>query len=117
MYELTIGDERYIEESLTIWKMYINPVLSSLNESAEEFELKISGLEKQYVEEFYNYFSKKKEEDESLHADEIKALFDEVWSKELEEFYDMDKLFMGLDEENLKNAKAAIDEAKKAFQL
>ena len=66
MYELTIGDERYIEESLTIWKMYINPVLSSLNESAEKFELKISELEKQYVEEFHNFFSKKKEQQNKL---------------------------------------------------
>lgn len=116
MYDLTIGDQRYIEESLTIWWMYINPILSSMKAVPQELTKKLRELAEQYVEEFSDFYMKKKEEDESLHADEIKNAFDEKWSKEHEEFYDMDKLFSGCDVESLKEAEPAIEDAKKAFR-
>ncbi|MBQ7706651.1 MAG: hypothetical protein IJT72_02590 [Lachnospiraceae bacterium] len=115
MYELTIGDQRYIEESLTTWMMYINPIVSSMDSVPKELKDKISELSDRYVDEFYDFYEKKKDEDESLHADEIKNAFDEIWEKEHEEFFDMDKLFKKCSKKELKKAESAIKDAKEAF--
>ena len=115
MYELTIGDQRYIEESTIPWRMYINSILFPMKDVPAETTDAITAIEKQYTDDFYVFFEQKKAEDESLHADEIREAFDTVWGKEHPEFYDMDKLFSGCGEEDLKKAAAAIEDAKTAF--
>ena len=116
MYELTIGDQRYVEESLTIWRMYINPIINSLNEAPSKLTDRLRELESQYIEEFYAFYKEKKEENENLHADAIHNAFDDVWSEKHPDFYDMDKLFEGLSDEDMKRAEKAINKAKEAFE-
>ena len=115
MYELTIGDQRYIGEALTTWNMYINPIINSMREVPDEVADRLEGLKSQYIDEFSVFFQDKKNEDESLHADEIHEAFDEIWREKHPEFFDMDKLFAGCSESRLSSAEKAISEAKAVF--
>ena len=115
MYELTIGDQRYIGEALTTWNMYINPIINAMNEVPDEVADRLEGLKSQYIDEFSVFFQDKKNEDESLHADEIHDAFDEIWREKHPEFFEMDKLFAGCSDSLLSSAEKAISEAKVVF--
>ena len=116
MYELKTGDIMYIEESVRPWRMFIDPVLSSMKAVPKEVTERIDTLEEAYREEFFDYYRKKKSEDETLYTGEIQNAFQKEWEEKHPEFFDVDKLFESCSEDDLKNAFAALKEAREAFR-
>lgn len=116
MYKLTTGDLRLIDESTRPWEMTINPILEKMEELSEETYKEIKGLPVQYREELQEYYLKAMEEDGKRLADPIFSEFDEKWSGEHPEFYDMDRLFEKAGEADRERARDALEAAKKAFE-
>ena len=50
------------------------------------------------------------DKDKGLYADEILKDFEEAWTAEHPEFYDMEKLFEGCSKADIKKAKKIMDE-------
>ncbi|MBO6148962.1 MAG: hypothetical protein J6O55_06455 [Lachnospiraceae bacterium] len=116
MYELTTGDRRFIDESARAWKMTIDPVIERLKELPQEVEERIEKLYSAYRKEFGEYYLNAMREDEGRLADPILREFDDKWSKEHPEFYDMDRLFEGANADGVEEAKGLMAEANAAFR-
>ena len=61
----------------------------------EDAEHRIRDLEAAYREEFFDFYRKKKSEDQTLYSSEIHNAFDRVWEEKHPEFFDIDRLFAG----------------------
>ena len=116
MYVLTEGDERFITESTTVWRMYLNQIIFGIGKCPHEIEDRIDDLEKDYRKGFRDYFLDAKGKDEALTSDVILNDFDAVWSKIHPQFYDMEHMFDGINKEDLAKADRLIKAAKEAFQ-
>ena len=116
MYELRTGDIMFIEDSVRPWRMYVDPILFSMKAVPEAVSKRIKDLEDAYKDKLFFYYREKKTEDETLYSNEIQSEFDEAWEKEHPEFFDMEKLFDGCSDEDLKNASALIAETNEVFR-
>ncbi len=116
MYELTMGDQRYIADATTAWKMYVNPILVSMESVPKTVSDRIKELEESYISEFWVYYREAMDKDDTLLAGEVQRDFEEEWTKKHPEYYDMDLLFKGCSKTALKKAETAMAEAKEAFQ-
>lgn len=92
MIELTNGELRDINESTNGWMMMVNDAIGKMTDVSDETKARINALGKQFKEELYEFYVAAKEESDEKDADEIFAEFDEKWSKEHPEFYDIQKL-------------------------
>ena len=115
MYELTTGDERYVQESMYVRNGYLHPILNEMESVPAEVRERIDGLSEAYVNEFHEYYINAKTENEKLHAGEIHNGFDEKWNAAHPDFYNVDALLEGCSEEDIKKADALIKMAKEAF--
>ncbi len=115
MYQLNFGDIRYIQDSLTPWKMYIHPIEDAINELPAEVSERLRTIEDSYINEFKAFYQEAKSADESKLADDIRYEFDDVWREKQPEFYDFSKLFEGCSEDDLNRVGYAIEDATKAF--
>ena len=117
MYVLTEGDERYIDESTTIWRMYLDQIILGIGSCPHETEDRIKALDKDYRTGFRDFFLNAKRKDEGLTSDVIHNDFDAAWSKSHPEFYDIEQFFDGISKEELAGVEGLIREAKKVFQV
>lgn len=108
MYELTIGELRYINESTTIWKMLTQRVKDSMGQVPSEITEKLRESEKAYIEELRKYYIDTKEQGTNKNSDEIAAEFDDLWVEKHPDFYDMRKLFAECNSEELAKAEDAF---------
>ncbi len=115
MYELTMGDQRYIAESLTTWKMYINPILGTMGEVPQDVEDNINQLAEAYLRDFESFYQEKMNEDETLLSSEVQYAFEQIWIKDHPQMFDIDALLTGCSEEALKQAEKEISDAREAF--
>ena len=116
MYELTMGDQRFIADATTVWRMYVNPILVSMESVPQEVTGRIETLEESYKSEFWVYYREAMGKDDTLLAGEVQRDFESEWTKKHPEYYDMDLLFSGCGKAELKKAEEAMKEVKKAFQ-
>ncbi len=92
MSELTIGDLRYIDESVNSWKMQIDMLLQAREPASEDVLKRIDELENLYKEDFSVFFRKAREEGTEKNAVEIQNAFDDEWEKKHPDFYDLEQL-------------------------
>ena len=116
MYVLTEGDERFIAESSTVWRMYINQILFGIGSCPHEVEDKIYDLENDYRRGFKEYFLEAREKDDTFSGDVIHNEFDAAWRKSHPEFFDIDQMFDGISSDDLAKVEKLMKEANKAFQ-
>jgi hypothetical protein len=117
MYALTTGDIRYIDEVTNAWKMYINPVLNSMETVPEPVASHIEELSEAFREGFFVFFRASMEKDETRLAGEVLGEFMTGWKKEHPDYYDMDQLFSGCSAEELKKAEIPLTAAREAFSV
>ena len=104
MIELTLGQQRAIEESTQSWKMLIASVVGSMDSVPEDLSKKIDGLEADYKKAFGEYYAQAIESQDGRDVDELADAFDDKWAGEHPEFYDMRLLFADCGEDALKAA-------------
>ncbi len=104
MIELTLGQQRAIEESTQGWRMLIASVGGSLSDVPEDLRKKIDGLEADYKKAFGEFYTQAVEAQDDRDDDELADAFDEKWATDHPEFYDMRLLFADCGEDALKAA-------------
>ena len=117
MYKLTTGDLRSIADATTGWKMYIYPILDHMTSVPEEVLERIRSLEETYRKDFFGFFRDSMEKDNTRLAGEVQREFEAEWTKKHPEFFDLELLFSGCDETDLKHAEKQLTDAKEVFQL
>ena len=117
MYALTTGDIRYIDEVTNAWKMYINPVLDSMEAVPESVKGHIDELSEAFRTGFFVFFRDAMEKDETRLAGEVLSDFVAGWRKEHPDYYDVDQLFSGCSEEDLKKAEIPLKTAREVFSV
>ena len=75
----------------------------------------IEELSEGFREGFFVFFRDAMDKDETLLAGEVLQDFQTGWRKEHPDYYDMDQLFSGCSEEELKKAELPLKAAKEAF--
>ncbi len=115
MYELTTGDIRTITGATTGWRMYVNPILGSMESVPQEVTDRIQELEDSYRKDFYAFYRDSMDKDKTRLEGEIQRDFEEDWGKKHPEFFDMDLLFAACDKAELEKAEHFINMAKEVF--
>ena len=115
MYELTTGDMRTIAGATAGWRMYVNPILDSMESVPQEVTDRIQALEDAYRKDYLGFYRDEMDKDESRLEGEIQNDFEEGWTKEHPEFYDMDQLFRGCSDQDLAAAEEQLTAAKDAL--
>lgn len=115
MYELTTGDIRTITGATTGWRMYVNPILGSMESVPQEVTDRIQELEDSYRKDFYAFYRDSMDKDKTRLEGEIQRDFEEGWVEKHPEFFDMDLLFAACDKDELKKAEHFINMAKEVF--
>ncbi len=116
MYELKMGELRYIMEITRPWQMYMDPILAKMEDDKTKARETINAYEEMYTKEFQEYYVKRKTEDEGLHGDEIYGEFEEMFRKDHPEFYDVDEIFSSCTEEDKKRAEKQLSDAREALK-
>ncbi len=115
--ELTLGELRFVEESLNVWKQYVYEIKDLMDEFPPELSKHLRELSDRYKEEFKKYYMAEKEKNPNVTSDAALAAFDAGWDDVCPEFYDVKALFSSCSAADLEKASAAIEEAVNAFKL
>ena len=90
---LTMGEERFIEESTAGWGMSVREALLKYTEIPDSVQEMLMKLEASYVENFRAFYTEaKKKEGDAINAAKVQYDFDEKWNGVHPEFFDFDKL-------------------------
>ena len=92
MRELTVGELRYIDESVNPWKMQIHSKIENIEELPESVFQRMADLEKEFKDRFYEFYKKAVDEGTTLDSDQLLKQFEESFVKDHPEFWDMEAL-------------------------
>ena len=115
MYELTLGDRRFIEDAVTPWKMYIYPIVDMMENVPESVTDRIDELINSYKNDFTAFYISAYDKDETLLANRVMYDFETEWLRDHPEYYDIDKLFSECSDEDKKKAEPEMAKAREAF--
>ncbi|MCR5249687.1 MAG: hypothetical protein K6E50_03685 [Lachnospiraceae bacterium] len=105
MKELTIGELRYINEAVNLWKMLVMRIQCSMDHMPESLTDKLNRLEQDFQDQFRAYYQKCRDEGSQKSSDALLDDFEEKWEKIHPDFYDFRKLFAECSPEDLKAAE------------
>ena len=114
--ELTIGQQRTIQESTMAWSMYLSTVEDAMSEVPKSVRAKIRALEEEYIEAFGEYYTQSIEAGDGRYDNEVEADFVRKWAAEHPEFFDVRTLYAECGEDVLKEAEQAIRNVESTFQ-